>query len=245
MSFDTPRPSIDIPPSIFRNYENPNDIANIKVTNALTFHEIIGIGCHGIVYRGTLDPRIDGYDERNIIIENVDMGNIINPIQVAVKEMKGDIDTTTHKLMSKYQISPKIYQIIYSDICDDDNCKTYIVYELMDRMISYNDLQQQKYINQFAEKFTRMIELGYFHNDIRDTNIMVNTQGDLRIIDFESSVCIYTQNSRPRITISEYDNYMYHNYNIYINGKKYIIMLPLNYQKKLMEIRCKFCMCWD
>ena len=135
----TPKPTIEIPKSLFRDYgEERQSAHNWKtiifldkdrvIDHVVQLHEIIGLGCQGTVYNADSDIH----------------GNIV------VKEMKGkNIDTTIHNIAAQLGIGPEILGTHY----DTTNKMSYIAFEKLKRKyskgtnivyVSANDMKKLK-----------------------------------------------------------------------------------------------------
>jgi len=239
MSELTPRPTIQIPRSLFIEYGQEIDahknwktlrVGNCPNSNGvriktcpdsdhiINLNHIIGIGCQGTVYDA----------DSNIY------GNVV------VKEMKNTKDIfsgTIHSIASNLGIGPAVY-----DICTE-NDKIYIVFEKLNRMISFKDMCNPEISYQFCEYITRLIENGIFHNDIRSANIMLSNDNQVKIIDYDMSIQAYQMSNTkpvPLITAKEYDEYLKKNYVMYLDEKSYIIAFPYQMQERHARARDKF-----
>ncbi len=223
MSFEfTPRPTIEIPKSLFKEYGQENNVAKNWKTLVIDDHiivlnEVIGLGCQGTVY----DADSNQY------------GNIV------VKELRKISDDCVHDIASKIGVGPKLYDLYI------EKGMTYMVFEKLDRMISYNDMYNINIARQLCEAITLLIENGIFHNDIRGTNIMIDKNEILRLIDYDSATLAHindpdTDVKKPLITMQEYDILLAKNYYIYLDEKKYTIGFPIDMQERHSKARKNF-----
>lgn len=220
--FFTPKPTIEIPKSLFKDFGQENNAAKNWKTLVIDDHnivlnEVIGLGCQGTVY----DAVSDQYGE------------------VAVKELRKVSDDCIHDVASRIGVGPEIYDMIV----EED--KTYMVFEKLDRMISYNDMLDYRISLQVCEAITLLIENGVFHNDIRSTNIMFDKTGLVRIIDYDTSVLAYIDNPdtgvrKPLITMKEYDKFLLQNYTLILDEKRYTIAFPIAMQERHCKARKAF-----
>jgi len=215
----TPKPTIEIPKSLFRDYgEERQSAHNWKtiifldkdrvIDHVVQLHEIIGLGCQGTVYNADSDIH----------------GNIV------VKEMKGkNIDTTIHNIAAQLGIGPEILGTHY----DTTNKMSYIAFEKLKRMITYKDMENPHLGNMLCESVTTLIENGIFHNDIRGANIMLDFQDRIRLVDYDYSTLAWSPGTmKPLMTFPEYNSYLKQNYVISIDEQTYILNFPYEMQQR-------------
>jgi serine/threonine protein kinase len=218
----TPRPTIDIPRSLYKEYGQENNASKGWKTLTIDDHiiilnEIIGLGCQGTVY----DADSNQY------------GNVV------VKEIRKITDDFIHDIAARLGIGPEVFDSVF------ENGLTYMVFEKLDRMICYNDMFIPEIAKQLCEAITVLIENGVFHNDIRQTNIMLDYNGCLRLVDYDSAKLAYIDNPetdvrQPILTMKEYDECLSKNYTIFLHEKKYTIAFPLDMQERHKKARKNF-----
>jgi serine/threonine protein kinase len=218
----TPKPTIEIPKSLFKEFGQENVVAKSWKTlviddHIITLNEIIGLGCQGTVYDG----------------ESNQYGN------VAVKELRKISDDVIQDIACRIGVGPEIFDLAY------EKDMTYMVFEKLDRMICYKDIYDAQIAVQLCEAITLLIENGIFHNDIRETNIMLDFNGTLKIIDYDSAVLAFIDDPdtvirKPLITLKDYDLLLQKNYNIVLNEKKYTIAFPIEMQERHLKARKNF-----
>jgi serine/threonine protein kinase len=98
---------------------------------------------------------------------------------------------------------------------------------------------------QLYEAITLLIENGIFHNDIRHTNIMLDSNGTVRLVDYDSAKLAYIDNPetdirQPILTMKEYDEFLSKSYTIILDEKKYRLAFPLEMQERHIKARKKF-----
>lgn len=217
-----PRPTIEIPQSLYIEYGKEIEAHKKWKTlvigdHIISLNHILGLGCQGVVY----DADSNKY------------GNVV------VKEIPYPIDITIHTLASSLNIGAKVYDHCYNGIKLD--AKTYIVFEKLERMISLKDMRDSDIAHQVCENVTRLIEHGIFHNDIRDTNVMIDYKGNVKIIDYDYSTLAFDYLSpRPYITAKKYDKLLKRNYTIFLDEKKYEIAFPYMMQQRHRNTREKY-----
>ena len=249
----TPRPTIEIPRSLFIEYGqevqahknwktlviseklsecNPHNISEGLSqfeynSHIISLNHIIGLGCQGNVY----DADSNHYGK------------------VVVKELKGQkpvMDFAIHYIASDLGIGPDVYDICYDSSKSRGEALTYVVFEKLDRMISYKDMCNQNIAYQVCECITRLIENGIFHNDIRSTNIMLNDKGQVQLIDYDYSTLAFGPSEYdsttiiPYITAKKYDELLKKNYTIVLDEKPYTIAFPYEMQERQHIAREKF-----
>jgi hypothetical protein len=223
----TPRPTIEIPKSLFKEYGEERQSAynwktiiflypNKVIDHVAHLHEIIGLGCQGNVYNADSDM----------------YGAIV------VKEMKRKtLDTTIHNLAAELGIGPEIFGTHY----DPSNGMSYIAFEKLERMVTYNDVRSPVIGHMLCESITRLIENGIFHNDIRGANIMIDNMGKVRMVDYDYSTLAWSPDTmRPLVSLPEYDEYIKRNYIISVDEQVFMINFPYEMQQRHLAARRTF-----
>jgi serine/threonine protein kinase len=223
----TPRPTIEIPKSLFKEYGEERQSAhnwktivfldaNKVIDHVVHLHEIIGLGCQGTVYNADSDIH----------------GNIV------VKEMKRrEVDTTIHNIAAQLGIGPEILGTHY----DHSNGMFYIAFEKLERMITFQDMASPVIGHMLCESITFLIENGIFHNDIRGANIMIDSRGKVRLVDYDYSTLAWSHDRmKPHLSMPEYDDYLRKNYNICIDEQNYTLNFPYEMQQRHLKARINF-----
>lgn len=242
----TPRPTIQIPRSLFIEYGQEIDAHKnwktlrvsagthsdaVSTDHIIHLNHILGIGCQGTVYDA------DSNHYGNVVVKELKLPDAKGVKEISISdEVYGEI----HYIASDLGIGPDVY-----DICVEDN-KLYIVFEKLNRMVSFKDMCDPTISYQVCECITRLIENGIFHNDIRSTNIMLTHDNQVRLIDYDMSVQAFGPSEYdsatiiPYITAKEYDENLKKNYIVYLDEKKYVIAFPYEMQERHQQARDRF-----
>jgi hypothetical protein len=205
------------------------DAEDTESDHIIHLNHIVGLGCQGMVYDA--DSNIYG----KVAVKEMTITKNMNPDDV------GGI----HIIASDLHIGPVVY-----DICIE-NDKIYIIFEKLDRMVSFKDMCNPEISYQVCESITKLIENGIFHNDIRSTNIMLTKDNQVRLIDYDMSVQAYmmtsvestsghTTHATPLISAKEYDENLKKNYVIFLDEKRYVISFPYEMQERHTKARDMF-----
>jgi len=172
----------------------------------IDFKKLIGIGCQGNVYAGVSNLHGD----------------------VAIKEIKSIIFPEIHYKAESLGIGPIIFDVHY------EGNNTFIIMERLVRTLTLKDMEIAMLNFQLCELITILIENGIFHNDLRDTNVMFDRRGNIKIIDYDSAKLAFSTLNENIHLLSEqeYSSCLQRNYYIYINNKKYVLNYDYVLQKR-------------
>lgn len=107
---------------------------------------------------------------------------------IAVRKFPPDTDVSVYKLLCKY--SSEYLTQIYDVVCESD-C-TYIVEEYVDstplsEFLPLNERGARKALEQICQGLYALHSLGIIHRDIKESNVLVDTHGNIKLTDFDIS----------------------------------------------------------
>ena len=107
---------------------------------------------------------------------------------IAVRKFPSDTDVSVYKLLCKY--SSEYLTQIYDVVCESD-C-TYIVEEYVDstplsEFLPLNERGAKKALEQICQGLYALHSLGIIHRDIKESNVLVDIHGNIKLTDFDIS----------------------------------------------------------